>query len=69
MNRPDETGTGVEPVSQRLQQRATKQWAETWAKELSEVDAEWAELEEEYTRAADLVMEKVKQDAKKEKMP
>lgn len=38
MNRPDETGTGAEPVSKRLRDRATKQWAETWGKELAEVD-------------------------------
>jgi hypothetical protein len=69
MNRPTETGVDMEPISQRLRERQTRQWAETWGKELDEVDAEWDELEDEYTRAANAVMEMVKQDARKEKAP
>lgn len=39
MNRPDETSIGDEPVSKHLRARATKQWAETWGKELAEHEA------------------------------
>jgi hypothetical protein len=40
VNRPTETGVGVEPVSTRLRVRAARQWAETWGEEMVEVEKE-----------------------------
>jgi hypothetical protein len=45
MNRPTETGVGVESISERLRERQTRQWAETWGKEMTEVDENKARRE------------------------
>jgi hypothetical protein len=45
VNRPTETGVGVDPVSTRLRERQTKQWAATWGKEMTEVDENKARRE------------------------